>query len=193
MVGVVRTILLALALVNAVASLARAQGPADATVGFYGLTLPAIVAGWERSGVRDFEKDNPGLGYSVGYRQPGAVTTVYIYDLKTRDIPDDPAAPEIKTEFEAAKADMIAAQRQGFYRKLEPKEQFAIADAHGRAHLLCAVAVVARIDQPHDLATYLCVGGWNNKFIKFRMTGEQLSQASVRRFLQAWMDLLWPR
>jgi hypothetical protein len=192
MVRVARTIWLALALVNALASFARAQEPADATVSFHGLTFPASVAGWERSGVREFEKDNPGLGYSVVYRQPGALTTVYIYDLKARDIPDDPAAPEIKTEFQAAKADMIAAQRQGFYRKLEPKEQFAIADAHGRARLLCAAAVVARIDQPRDLATYLCVGGWNGKFIKFRMTGEQLPQTSVRQFLRAWTDLLWP-
>jgi hypothetical protein len=192
MVRVTRTIWLALALVNALASFARAQEPADATVSFHGLTFPASVAGWERSGVSEFERDNPGLGYSVVYRQTGAVTTVYIYDLKARDIPDDPAAPEIKTEFEAAKGDMIAAQRQGFYRRLEPKEQFAIADAHGRARLLCAAAVVVRIDQPQDLATYLCVGGWNGKFIKFRMTGEQLPQTSARQFLRAWTDLLWP-
>jgi hypothetical protein len=192
MARVAQTIWLALALVNALASFSRAQEPADATVSFHGLTFPASVAGWERSGVHEFERDNPGLGYSVGYRQPGALTTVYIYDLKARSIPDDPAAPEIKTEFEAAKADMIAARQQGFYRKLEPKEQFGVADAHGRARLLCAAAAVVRRDRPIELATYLCVGGWNGKFIKFRMTGEQLPQTSAQQFLRAWTDLLWP-
>jgi hypothetical protein len=99
----------------------------------------------------------------------------------------------IKAELEAAKADMIAAQRQGFYTKIDPKEQFWMADAHGRRRLLCAAAAVARRDRPNELATYLCVGGWNNKFIKFRTTGEQLPQIAVERFLQAWLDLLWPR
>jgi hypothetical protein len=84
-----RTILLALAIVGWPA-FARAQPPADETVAFHGLNFPASIAGAERVSVREYEKDNPGLGYSVGYRQPDAVTTVYIYDLKARNIPDDP-------------------------------------------------------------------------------------------------------
>lgn len=191
MVGIGRTILLALA-AGGLPAFARAQPPAEETVAFHGLTFPASIAGAERFSVREYEKDNPGLGYSVGYRQPGAVSTVYIYDLKASNIPDDPSAPAIKAEFEAARADMIAAQRQGLYTKVEPKERFWIADAHGRSRVLCTAAAVVRRDRPNELATYLCVGGWNNKFIKFRTTGEQLPQAAMDRFLQAWLDLLWP-
>ena len=118
MVRIGRTILLALA-VGGLPAFARAQAPAEETVAFHGLTFPASIAGAERFSVREYEKDNPGLGYSVGYRQPGAVSTVYIYDLKARSIPDDPSAPAIKAEFEAAKADMIAAQQQGFEGRAE--------------------------------------------------------------------------
>lgn len=106
-------------------------------------------------------------------------------------IPDDPSAPVIKAEFEAAKADMIHALRQLAYSRIEPN-QFWIADAHNRTRLLCAAAAMVRTGRPNELATYLCVGGWNDKFIKFRTTGEQLPEAPVRRFPQAWMGLLWP-
>jgi hypothetical protein len=190
MVGMVRALLLAVAIASQ-ASFARAQAP-DEAVTFHGLTFPANIAGAERISVRDYEKDHPGFGYSVGYRQPGAVATVYIYDLKTRDIPDDPSTRVIKAEFEAAKGDMMGMLRQGLYSKVEPKEQFWMADAHNHTRLLCGAATVVRIDRPDELASYLCVGGWNGKFIKFRITGAQLPEASVRRFLQAWMDLLWP-
>jgi len=190
MVGIVRALLLAIAVASQ-ASCARAQAP-DEPVIFHGLTFPASIAGAERISVRDYEKDHPGLGYSVGYRQPGVVSTVYIYDLKKRGIPDDPSAPAIKAEFDAAKGDMMVVLQQGLYSKVEPKEQFWAADAHNRTRLLCGAATVVRSDGPDELASYLCVGGWNGKFIKFRITGAQLPEASVRRFLQAWMELLWP-
>jgi hypothetical protein len=190
MPGIFRALLVVLALVSP-ASFARAQAP-DEPVTFHGLTFPARIAGAERGSVVDYEKQNPGLGYSAGYRQPDAVATVYIYDLKAREIPDDPAAPAIKAQFEAAKGDMAHALQQGIYSRIEHKDQFWIADAHRRTRLVCGAATVMRPDRPEELATYLCVGGWNNKFIKFRITGEQLPEAVVRRFLQAWMDLLWP-
>jgi hypothetical protein len=41
-------------------------------------------------------------------------------------------------------------------------------------------------------ATYLCVGGWKRKFIKFWMTGDELPEASARPFLQALVDMLGP-
>jgi hypothetical protein len=189
MIGIVRALLLVA--IASTASFARAQAP-DEPVTFYGLTFPASIAGAERSGVRDYEKDHPGLGYSVGYRQPGVVSTVYIYDLQMRDIPDDPSARVIKAEFEAAQGDMMGVLRQGLYSKVDRKEQFWAADAHNRPRLLCGVATVVRIERADELASYLCVGGWNGKFVKFRITGAQLPDASVRRFLQAWMDLLWP-
>ncbi len=174
----------------ALQSVAIAQVPAIQTVTLYGLTFPPAVAGMERFSVREHEKDNPGLGYSVGYRQPEVVATVYIYDLKQRDIPDDPSSPAIKAQLAAASADIFRTQQQGVYLKVESRDEFSLADARGRTRLLCAAYWLTRTDG--ELASYLCVGGWSNKFIKFRITGQQQSQAEAQRFLQAWIDLLWP-
>jgi hypothetical protein len=185
------TVLVALAILG-LQGPARAQVPASEAATFHGLTFPANVAGAERISVRDYEKDDPGLGYSAGYRQSGAVTTVYIYDLKKSGIPDDPSAPMIKAEFESAKADMLRALRQAGYRNVEPKDLFSFFDAGNRMRLACASAGMMRSEEPRALVSSVCVGGWRGKFIKFRSTGEQQSQPDVSRFMRAWIDLLWP-
>jgi hypothetical protein len=59
-------------------------------------------------------------------------------------------------------------------------------------HLLCVAATIVRATQPEELASYLCVGGWKEKFIKFRTTGERFPLFAARMFLQAWVDRLWP-
>ena len=182
--------LLSALVLAALHSVALAQVPATQIVTLYGLTFPPAVADAERLGVREYEKDNPGLGYSVGYRQPDAVATVYIYDLKQRDIPDDPSAPAIKAQFAAASADIFRTQQQGVYLKVESRGEFSMTDARGRTRLLCATFWLTRTTG--EFASDLCVGAWNNKFVKFRITGQQQSQAEAQRFLQAWVDLLWP-
>jgi hypothetical protein len=188
---IARAALLAFA-VLALQGMARGQVPANEIVTFHGLTFPAAIAGAERFSVRDYEKDNPGFGHSVGYRQPGMVTTVYVYDLKKPEIPDNPAAPAIKAEFESARAEILWAQRQGVYSRVEPIDEFSIADAHGSARLVCAGVALAYADHPGERVSYLCLGGWKSKFVKFRATMEQRSQADARGFLEPWTALLWP-
>ena len=189
MVCIGRMLLSALVLA-ALQSAALAQVPPTQTVTLYGLTFPPAVADAERFSVREYEKDNPGLGYSVGYRWPDAVATVYVYDLKQSDIPDDPSTPTIKAQFAAASADICRTQQQGVYLKVESRGEFSMADGRARTHLLCAAFWLTRAGG--EFASYLCVGGWNNKFVKFRITREQQSQPEAQRFLQAWVDLLWP-
>jgi hypothetical protein len=149
-------------------SVAAAQVSADETVSFYGLTFPAVFAGAERFHVRDYEKDRPGLGYSVAYQQP-----------------------VIKAEFDAAMSDLLGVA-QDARSKVEVKDPFWISDMRGQTRLLCVAATMVRVSQPEELASYLCVGGWKEKFIKFRTTGERFPQMAARLFLQAWVNRLWP-
>jgi hypothetical protein len=190
MMACVGRMLLAVLVLAALRSVALAQVSADETVTLHGLKFPPVIAGAERSSLHEYEKENPGLGYSVGYRQPDAVATVYVYDLKQRDIPDDPSSPVIKAQFAQASADIFRTQQQGVYLKVESRGEFSMADAPGRTRLLCAAFWLTRAGG--ELASYLCVGGWNNKFVKFRITGQQQSQPEAQRFLQAWVDMLWP-
>ena len=94
MVRIARMLLIAL-LAFGLPNVAPAQAQVSEAVTFHGLTFPDDIAGAQRSNAYDHEKQRPGLGYGVGYRQSGVVITVYIYDLRMRDIPDDPSAPEI--------------------------------------------------------------------------------------------------
>jgi hypothetical protein len=169
-----------------------AQAPND-TVTLHGVSFPGTIGGAERVNVREYEKDHPGLGYSVAYRHDNAVSTVYIYDLQRRDIPGGASSPLIEAEFQAAKADIDRALRQGLYSTIRHKDQFWFVDARDQPRLRCEAAAMTRPDKPNEGATYLCVGGWHRKFIKFRVTGEDLPEASVRPFLQTWVDMLWPR
>jgi hypothetical protein len=169
-------------------SAAPAQVPPNDAVTLHGLTFPPTISGADRFSLREYEKEHPGLGYSVGYRWPDAVATVYIYDLKQRDIPDNPSAAPIKAQFASASADIFRTQQQGVYRNVEALGDFSMADAHGRTRLQCGAFKLTRTEG--ELASYLCVGGWNNKFVKFRITGQP--EAEVKQFLQAWVDRLWP-
>ena len=42
--------------------------------------------------------------------------------------------------------------------------------------------------------SFLCLTGWNNKFVKFRLTTrhDPRSGGEVRRFMEAWLKILWP-
>ena len=59
MVCIGRKLLFALA---ALQSVALAQVPADETVTLHGLTFPPVIVGADRFSLREYEKENPGLG-----------------------------------------------------------------------------------------------------------------------------------
>jgi hypothetical protein len=72
------------------------------------------------------------------------------------------------------------------------KARYAIADARGRERLTCGAFTLTRDRRLHD--SYLCVGGWNNKFVKFRLSAQprDSNMATARQFLEAWSRVLWP-
>jgi hypothetical protein len=167
---------------------------ADETVTFYGLTFPPEIAGAARISVRDYESENPGLGYSVGYRRGATVSTVYIYDTGRPSIPDRAQAQLVAAELQAAKEEIAAVQKQGGYTKVEPREDFTIADRQRRVRLSCAGFLVVRANQPGEQDSFVCVGAANNKFLKFRITTPRDPglRAQAQKFLGAWIDRLWP-
>ena len=87
---------------------------------------------------------------------------------------------------------MLRAPWPGAYLKIEPNAEFSIADTRTLTRLLCLAGRLVRTDPPGERLSDVCVGGWKQKFIKFRTTADQQSKADARGFLQAWMDLLWP-
>jgi hypothetical protein len=165
---------------------ATAQTSAKGPVTVFDFTFPEGIAGAQRISFRDYESNQPGLGYSAGYKQGNLIGTVYIYDDRKQSIPDDPQSPLVKAQLEQSRRDVLGLRR-GVGVKV--KEDFTIEDARGRTRLICAAFAITGDDgRPRD--SFSCLGVAKNKFLKFRISG--VSQAEARRFVNAWIDLLWP-
>src|SRR5437879_5436107 len=99
--------------------LMAAMVAAKSEAAFFGLTFPDRVADAQIGPTTDYEKTNPGLGYSVRYRQPGWTTDVYIYDLGRPSIPDDVESDVVKAQLRQAQGDILELQRRGVYAKVD--------------------------------------------------------------------------
>ncbi|MBM3528580.1 MAG: hypothetical protein FJX62_10840 [Alphaproteobacteria bacterium] len=178
----------------AVAATISAMDPAAAQkqIVHYGMSFPERVSGFRRSESHDFEKSKPGLGYSVRYLRPGWTVDVFVYDLRRASIPDDPKSDAIRAQFEQAQGDIFSTQKSGRYKTVSLKELFAVANARRQERLACGAYALTRETDHFD--SYLCVGGWNNKFVKFRLTAQprDSNMTMARQFLEAWSRTLWP-
>jgi hypothetical protein len=181
---------LAVAVVASIATATAGQERAN----HYGLSFPAEVAGFTFRETYSFEKEKPGLGHDVTYTRPGWRADIYIYDLGRTPIPDDPRSERIRAQFEQAEGDIFNAQQRGQYKTVALRARFAVADAKGQDRLICGTFRLRHPEDKKDSDSYLCVTGWNNKFVKFRMTapigGD--TDATARRFLSAWVKMLSP-
>jgi hypothetical protein len=192
---ILRSIAMLLALLSVVPA-AYAQAPApmqvpNEPVTYFGLTFPTEVGGAPRISVRAYEPDNPGLGYSGGYRHGEATSTVYIYDDRVPSIPDDLKSAVVRGQFEQAKADIGRVPQLNV--SIEGKNAFTIQDKSKRDRLICqAYAMIRRADfRASD--TFVCLGVFKGKFFKVRTTMPQTANAEseVRRFIGLWVDQLW--
>jgi hypothetical protein len=169
---------------------AQAQPAPSGPVTFHGVTFPEQIGGADRISVRDYERTDPGLGYSAGYRYGAWISTVYVYDLGLAQVPGDVRSPVIRQQFEQARRDIYGRRQWGDAVAFD--HEFAISDGQNRPRLACASFAITR--EGRDTASFLCVGGVNDKFLKFRITGPRRSdaEAQARRFIDAWVQVLWP-
>ena len=170
-----------------------ATGAARSDVTFFGLTFPDRVAGAEIEASTDNEKTTPGLGYRVTYREPEWTIDVYIYDLGQTSIPEDPGSGVLKSQLRQAHRDILEVERSGIYSKVKLTRSYVMRDSDGRARLDCSdYTYVHETAGPVD--SFLCLAGWHNKFVKFRLTSPRHagSDAEAKRFLDAWIKILWP-
>jgi hypothetical protein len=160
---------------------------------FLGLQFPQMVGGAQAGGAVDYESRRPGLGYSVQYLRSGWKIDVYVYDLQQQAVPEDPRSDAIRGQLKAAKEEIFLLQRMGTYRKVALRGDFVIPDVDRRPRFACTTFTLVRQGfGPSD--SFLCLAGWRNKFVKFRLTTARHtgSAAEARGFVAAWSDILWP-
>jgi hypothetical protein len=173
--------------------LAAAVGGAGAAVSFFGLTFPDRVADAQIGPTHDFETTNPGLGYGVRYQKPGWAIDVYIYDLGRAAIPDDVESDALKGQVAQAQGDVFQQQEKGNYAQVGVTGTRLMKDARGQARFRCEDFTYVRKNEG-SVDSFLCLTGWNNKFVKFRLTTrhDPRSAAEAQRFMQGWFKVLWP-
>jgi hypothetical protein len=158
-----------------------------------GLTFPDSIADFARGPGRNYEKDNPGLGYSFGYRRAPWTATVYVYDQRRASIPDDLQSDIIRAVFAEATRDILDGARRGVWRKADLVRELNLPAA-GRPRFACARFTIVNKESV-ELDSTLCVTVARNKFVKFRVTGPRqgADPAEPLRFIEAWSRLLWPQ
>jgi hypothetical protein len=86
------------------------------------------VSGLPHEAPTDFETKEPGMGYGVRFPQPDWTIDIYIYDLKMKSIPDDPASAAVQAALEEAKGEIVNTAKRGDYAGLTMKDVFTITD-----------------------------------------------------------------
>lgn len=127
-----RIVFVAAIVAIACASPARAES-------YLGLTFPEQIGGAKLGEIHNYEKEQPGYGYSGAYDRPGWAIDVYIYDLGMSDISDDPLSEVVLRELVQAKGEILEVGRQGYYTDIKVKDEFVLKDAHGKALCLHVV------------------------------------------------------
>ncbi len=188
MAGPVSRIAGAVAILSATLGFAYAQAPmqipADQPARIGAFVFPIEFAGARRTSVREYEKSNPGLGHSVGYQLGPITTTIYVYDLGEKTIPDDPDDDRILAELRSSLKEVIQ-----FRKNAEVKKGFSLPDEKMTSRLNCAWLT---FDSKMDGT--ICIGSAKNKFIKFRTSAPetQRSLGESILFVRRWLPFFWP-
>lgn len=157
-----------------------------------GLEFPEKIAGTKIGSHRNFEATEPGLGHGIEYTAGGWKINVYIYDLKKTGIPEDPKSVVVSSQFEQARGDIFAAGERGLYKDVAIRKTFLLSDLAGRPRFQCGAFTFVH-SKAGEVDSYLCLTGWQGKFVKFRMTvaRDDSSESRFRLYMGAWIAHLW--
>ena len=168
------------------------------TTTLLGVPVPDRVAGLSHAAPMDFETKQPGMGYGARFAHPDWTIDIYIYDLKMKSIPDDPASAAVQAALEEAKSEIVSIEKRGDYVGLTMKDVFTIADSAGRGRFICVEYNYFHKRRAVDLDSYLCLAGARGEFFQIRMDTVKSKQPAdeARRFVEAWarawIPVLWP-
>jgi hypothetical protein len=93
-----------------------AEGAEAQSVKREGFSFPRRLAGFERGDMKDFEPENPGLGFSFRYERPLTWADVYIYD-KGLSLPRKADMAMAIEERERAIGDIERFAKEGTYER----------------------------------------------------------------------------
>ena len=188
-------------IIGVIAGLAAPYASAQqAPPGLTGADLPLTLGTAKRGEIKDFEATNPGLGQAIAYQAPGWRNTLFVYDLKRKDLPEMADAAVIAPQLQQAAGDILTLKKRGDYADVEEGLAFTVPAGaaprfHCKSYVLKSATPLGGVKSASsDFDSYLCVTTWRKKFIKARMTTERRASAAreAAEFIAALDQALKP-
>jgi hypothetical protein len=136
------------------------------------LIFPDRFAGLEKLSVKNYEKDNPGLGISVGYGAPGGTATIYLYTMGMKSVPSKIGDPQFKKHFRQVVEEVFLSGENGTYKDVrktgEEETVFGASKTGIKALSASFTFVIAHSGTAVFSKLYLM--SYNNHFLKLRFT-----------------------
>ena len=130
-----------------------------------GLEVPADIAGFEAGKRFDYEGD---LGYSVGFKKPKVIVTIYVYDKGLEGIGTGVDAPLVKEELENAGRDIKTLEAGGKIRGVTNVE---LTEDELKEYTSKFLMSAWGFEVPSGPArSFAFIRGQNGKFLKIRAT-----------------------
>jgi hypothetical protein len=141
-----------------------------------GMVFPAEMGKLKTLSATNFEEKSAGLGVGLNYQNPEdprILISVYVYNLKMKNISDGADSEPVKYSFKEAESQIFAAQKNGIYKKVKKispkKEDFANGNLLDNAIFGQYSFKVKNI----AMVSSLWVTGYRENVVKIRFTYPQ--------------------
>lgn len=137
-----------------------------------GVDYPPKLVEFELKKIIDNETSSPGLGTTIYYNTTGVKVSVFVYDKRIRNIPDDADSSVVRSEFLESSANI---------RALNPNAKSVVKDrvvTIGSRRLLEAIFQYpeSRTNEAEPVISHLILTTKNGKFVKIRSTYSAVDQ-----------------
>jgi hypothetical protein len=156
-----------------------------------GLVFPERLASMKKGEVRDYGKNNPALGISVGYNSPGIALTIFVYDYGIKEFPAGPDDPVMKQHFDQVVGDVMKMGEQGKYENLILErivDEVVLGQSPQGPKALSASFSFVRNGQKNISELYLV--SYRKHFIKIRYSYDENNKTKAMKTLNGLLNRL---
>ena len=146
-----------------------------------GISFPRYLGGLRRGTIRNFERQQPGLGISVAYNaEPGVAATIYVYNYGLENIPNSVQQAEVTNQISQAERDLYEMEKRGRYKSVVKLSEGVVPLGRAEAPL-ARWAYFSLNMEGIDTLSHLYLAVYKSHFIKIRFSypGEEETEGKV--------------
>ena len=134
-------------------------------------SFPDSIATFVHTNTLNYSQEaaDPGLGYSLTYRNPTGVTvSLYIYDDNKPNIADGHQSVQVRELLEKTTTEIRLAERLGAYRSVEQLGDSEVAIGAPQQGLKALARKFRYVVGGHEAMSHVYVTGYRKDFVKIR-------------------------